>query len=58
MILNKIFGQKESRMITKRVSCASSGYSVTRHTVPLLGMSDLHDVGIFSGGASPSVMYS
>ncbi len=58
MILNKNFRAKKSRMITKRVSCASSGYSVTRHAVPLLGMSDLHDVGILSGGASPGVMYS
>jgi hypothetical protein len=49
---------KKSRMITRLVSCASSGHSVTRHAVPLLGMSDLHDVGMVRGGLSPNVMCS
>jgi hypothetical protein len=37
--LKETSGQKESRMITKRVFCESSGHSVARHAAPLLGMS-------------------
>jgi hypothetical protein len=49
LVLQETFRTKKSRMITKRVSCESSGYSVARHAAPLLGMSDLHEVKITGG---------